>query len=235
MSKNLLLLSNSTNYGESYLQYPEIYIKNFLSAPKQLLFIPYAAVSFSWSEYEQKVSHRFAQWGYRVTSIHHYSDVKQAIREAQAIVVGGGNTWQLVRILFQQDLLEVIRKRVEDGVPYVGWSAGANIACPTLQTTNDMPIVNPLTFETLNLVPFQINPHYTDASLENHGGETRDMRIHEFTVANPNTYVVGLREGTMLKVQDDTICLEGEYPARIFKHQQEPFEVDQASDLSFLL
>ncbi|MDD2476679.1 MAG: dipeptidase PepE, partial [Dysgonamonadaceae bacterium] len=167
----LLLISNSTNPGEPYLDYPKHNIKNFLGdKPLNCLFIPYAAVTFSFDEYEEKVNNRLAEVGLKVTGIHRYDNPLEAVEKAEAIIVGGGNTWQLVKMLQENKLMETIVKKVKAGTPYVGWSAGSNIACPTLKTTNDMPIVEPLEFKTLQLIPFQINPHYLDESNENHGG-----------------------------------------------------------------
>lgn len=153
----LLLISNSTNPGEAYLDYPKHQIKEFLGEKaKNAIFIPYAGVTFSFEEYEEKVNTRFAEIGHHVTSIHRFINPIEALENADAIVVGGGNTWQLVKMLHEKGLMKIIRKKVKDGVPYIGWSAGSNIACPTLKTTNDMPIVEPKKFKTLKLVPFQI-------------------------------------------------------------------------------
>lgn len=232
----LLLISNSTNPGESYLEYPKEYIKEFLGEkPLNAIFIPYAAVTFSYEEYEEKVNQRFAEIGHHVTSIHRFINPVEAIQNADAIVVGGGNTWQLVKMLQEKGLMKVIRKKVKKGTPYIGWSAGSNIACPTLRTTNDMPIVEPLKFKTLKLVPFQINPHYLDDNPANHGGETREVRIKEFIEINQDTYVVGLREGTMLLLEEDEIVLMGNRNARIFKYGQDPKELSNEDDFSFLL
>lgn len=232
----LLLISNSTNPGESYLEYPKEYIKEFLGEkPLNAIFIPYAAVTFSYEEYEEKVNQRFAEIGHHVTSIHRFINPVEAIQNADAIVVGGGNTWQLVKMLQEKGLMKVIRKKVKKGTPYIGWSAGSNIACPTLRTTNDMPIVEPLKFKTLKLVPFQINPHYLDDNPANHGGETREVRIKEFIEINQDTYVVGLREGTMLLLEEDELVLKGNRNARIFKYGQDPKELSNEDDFSFLL
>ena len=177
----LLLISNSTNAGEAYLEHPKREIQKFLGRDTiEALFIPYAAVTFSYDDYEAKVNNRFAEIGHRVRSIHRYDDPQAAVEKAKAIIVGGGNTWKLVRMMHDQGLLPLIRQKVLGGTPYVGWSAGANVACPTLRTTNDMPITHPGTFDTLGLVPFQINPHYLDDHPANHGGETREQRIEEF-------------------------------------------------------
>ena len=232
----LLLISNSTNPGEGYLEYPKQHIKDVLGEKAtNAIFIPYAAVTFSFEEYEKKVNERFAEIGHHVTSIHRFINPVDAIENADAIVVGGGNTWQLVKMLQEKGLMKVIRKRVKKGTPYIGWSAGSNIACPTLKTTNDMPIMEPIKFKTLKLVPFQINPHYLDDNPANHGGETREDRIKEFIEVNKETYVVGLREGTMLLLDDDDLILLGNRKARIFKYGQEPKELTNEEDFNFLL
>ena len=232
----LLLISNSTMPGEAYLEYPKREIKTFLgNKPLTALFIPYAAVTFSFDIYEQKVAERFGELGFQVKSIHHFSDPVQAVAEAEVIVVGGGNTWQLVRMLHDNGLMDAIRTKVLSGTPYIGWSAGSNVACPTLRTTNDMPIIDPKGFDTMNLVPFQINPHYLDANPEGHGGETREQRIEEFLEINTDLYVVGLREGTMLHVEDQQMHLIGNRTARIFRKGSTPVELSSEDDFSFLL
>ena len=232
----LLLISNSTNAGEAYLDYPKKQIRDFLGEkPVKALFIPYAAVTFSFSDYEKKVSERFREVGHNIVSIHRFDDPVRAVKEAHAIVVGGGNTWQLTRMMQEQGLIFPISDKVKNGIPYIGWSAGSNVACPTLKTTNDMPIVEPKTFSTFNLLKFQINPHYLDANPEGHAGETREMRIEEFLVANPDIYVVGLREGTMLRLEEGKIELIGPRPARIFKKGEKPIDLPPGEDFSFLL
>ncbi|MDR0422614.1 MAG: dipeptidase PepE [Proteiniphilum sp.] len=232
----LLLISNSTNPGEGYLEYPKDRIRDFLGEmASSAVFIPYAAVTFSFDEYEEKVNARFVETGHRVTGIHRFANPAEAIENAEAIVVGGGNTWQLVKMLQEKGLMKVIRRKVKMGTPYIGWSAGSNIACPTLRTTNDMPVVEPSKFKTLKLVPFQINPHYLDDHPANHGGETREMRIREFIEVNRDVYVVGLREGTMLLVEDGGVKLMGTRKARIFRYGQDPLELSGEDDFSFLL
>lgn len=232
----LLLISNSTNPGEGYLEYPKENIKEFLGEKSvNAVFIPYAAVTFSYEEYEDKVNKRFQEIGHHVTSIHRFSNPVEAIENADAIVVGGGNTWQLVKMLQENKLMKAIRKKVKKGTPYIGWSAGSNIACPSLRTTNDMPIAEPLKFKTLKLVPFQINPHYLDAHPENHGGETREQRIQEFIEINKELYVVGLREGTMLHLENEELTMIGNRNARIFKYGQTPMELSNEDDFNFLL
>jgi len=232
----LLLISNSTNAGEAYLDYPKKQIRDFLGEkPVKALFIPYAAVTFSFSDYEKKVSERFREVGHNIVSIHRFDDPVRAVKEAHAIVVGGGNTWQLTRMMQEQGLIFPISDKVKKGIPYIGWSAGSNVACPTLKTTNDMPIVEPKTFSTLNLLKFQINPHYLDTNPEGHAGETREMRIEEFLVANPAIFVVGLREGTMLRIEEGKIELIGPRPARIFRKGENPIDLPPGEDFSFLL
>ena len=232
----LLLISNSTMAGEEYLDYPKYEIKKFLGEkPVTAVFIPYAGVTFSYDEYTEKVEKRFAEIGHHVKGIHTFQDPVKAVEKAEAIVVGGGNTWHLVRELHDKKLMNPIRERVFNGAPYIGWSAGANVACPTLCTTNDMPIIDPKVFNCIGLIPFQINPHYLDANPEGHGGETRQQRIEEFLELNPDIVVAGLREGTMLKVENKKLKLIGERMCRIFKQGEEPVELSSSDDCSFLL
>ena len=222
--------------GEPYLDYPKLEIQKFLGdKPFTALFIPYAAVTFSFDLYESKVEERFAEIGHHITSIHHFSDPVDAVKNSDVIVVGGGNTWQLVRILHDNGIMDAIRQKVIMGTPYIGWSAGSNITCPTLQTTNDMPVVDPKGFDCMGLVPFQINPHYLDANPEGHGGETREQRIEEYIEINPEITVVGLREGTMLKCEGRSLKLIGGRSARIFKKGMRPVELNANDDFSFLL
>ncbi len=233
--RKLLLISNSTNAGESYLSWPKNHIKAFLGECKNIVFIPFAGVTFSYDAYEAKVNEGLAEVGLQVKGIHHFDDMAKAIAEADAIMTGGGNTFHLVQQLQQNNLLDPIRKKVQEGTPYVGWSAGSNIACPTIKTTNDMPIVEPDSFNVLGLVPFQINPHYLDANPNGHAGETRQQRLEEFIAVNPDVYVAGLREGTLFKIEGDKIELIGDRSCRIFKKDIEFYEVEPGGDLSFLL
>ena len=231
----LLLISNSTNAGEEYLRYPLPEIQRFLAGVDELVFVPYAAVTFSYAEYERKVQDRFAELGIRVRSVHRAKDPAAMIRSAQAICVGGGNTFALARKMQQQGLMQAILRRIRAGVPYVGWSAGSNVCCPTICTTNDMPIVQPESFRAIGAVKFQINPHYLDANPEGHAGETREQRILEFIEANPRRWVVGLREGCMLRLEQGRLELIGKRPMRIFRKGTETFEVRPGDNLSFLL
>lgn len=232
----LLLISNSTMAGEAYLDYPKENIRTFLgSKPIKALFIPFAGVTFSFDEYEKKVKDRFNEIGHDIISIHHFEDSVAAIKNAEAIIVGGGNTFNLAKMLQEQGLIDAIRTRVKEGVPYIGWSAGSNMACPSIRTTNDMPIVEPLSFDVLNLIPFQINPHFLDAHPDGHGGETREDRIMEFLELNKEIYVAGLREGCMFLVEGEKISHIGEQSCRIFKYNQSPKELKTGEDFNFLL
>ena len=237
----LLLISNSTNAGEGYLEYPKDEIRRFLIGVKEVVFVPYAAVTFSYDEYENKVQNRFGEFGVKVRSVHRESSPVNAVRSAEAIVVGGGNTFHLLKNMQEQGLIETIREKVLQGTPYVGWSAGSNVACPTISTTNDMPIVEPESFGAFGLVGFQINPHYLDAHPEGHAGETREQRILEYIAVNREMTVVGLREGCILRVvknedgQKDSLTLIGSRPMRIFRYGQQVREVTAGDDLSFLL
>ena len=230
----LLLISNSTNAGEAYLEYPKHQIKEFLGGIDEIVFVPYAAVTFSFDAYREKVHNRFAEIGVNVRSVHEFDHPAQAVRQAKAIVVGGGNTFQLTKMMQEQGLIEAIREKVKTGTPYVGWSAGSNVACPTICTTNDMPIVEPRSFNVTGLIPFQINPHYLDAHPDGHAGETREQRLEEYIAANPAMYVAGLREGCMLRIEGDRMELIGARPLRVFHFGQEPKEY-QPGDVSFLL
>ena len=231
---NLLLISNSTNAGEPYLQYPMAEIAQTLRGIKEIVFIPYDAVTFPYAEYERRVQARFDELGIRVRSIHQSPNPRMMIRHAEAICVGGGNTFALAKKMQEQQLMGAIRRRIAAGVPYVGWSAGSNVACPTISTTNDMPIVQPESFDAIGAVKFQINPHYLDANPAGHAGETREQRILEYIEANPRRWVVGLREGSMLRLTDEGLTLIGR-PLRLFKKGEPIRELQPGEDLSFLL
>ena len=200
-----------------------------------MVFIPYAAVTFSYAAYEAKVQARFNQIGIKVRSIHRAVNPRHMIRNAQAICVGGGNTFALAKKMQEQGLMQAIRRKIQEGTPYVGWSAGSNVCCPTICTTNDMPIVQPESFKAIGAVKFQINPHYLDANPEGHAGETREQRIMEYIEANPRRWVVGLREGCMLHVEGEKMELIGSRPMRIFKKGVATYEVNAGDDLSFLM
>jgi dipeptidase E len=233
--KRLLLLSNSTNYGERYLEYPVSHIRGFLGGEiRTVLFVPFAGVRTSYAEYTQAVRERFEEMGYKLDSVHEARDPSGAVRSAEAVAIGGGNTFHLLRGLYESKLIDAIRSRVAQGMPYIGWSAGSNVACPTIRTTNDMPIIEPSSLSALNLIPFQINPHYTDARPEGHAGETREERLNEFIEVNPGVYVVGLREGSILRIEDTSIKLLGEKSVRIFLKGKETMEYTPQDSLQFL-
>lgn len=210
----LLLLSSSRVGTTGYLDHAQPLIADFLGAAptpvKRVLFIPFAGVGKTFDTYLEQVRPAFQAIGLEVEGIHQATDAKAAVREAEAIAVGGGNTFALVKRLYDADLLEVLRERVIEGMPYIGWSAGSNIAGPSLCTTNDMPIVEPPSFTTLGLVPFQINPHFLGGKPAGHNGESREERLAEYLALNPQARVVALREGTALRREGDSLALVGE-------------------------
>ena len=232
-AKRLLLISNSTLHGRSYLEHAEREIRDLVGNRTSVIFIPHALHDHR--AYTAKAQERFREMGFSLTSVHDVSNKLRAIDEAGVIFVGGGNTFRLLKGLHDDDLLGSIRRRVAAGVPYIGSSAGSIVACPTLKTTKDMPVVQPPSFEALGLVPFQISPHYLDPDPSStHMGETQEERIMQFLDENEET-VVGLREGSILRVQDGTVVLKGMNTARIFRRGDEPFEVSPGTDLCPLL
>ncbi|MBL7138580.1 MAG: dipeptidase PepE [Bacteroidales bacterium] len=244
MNRNLLLISNSTNAGEDYLAWPRPHLRSFYHgySVKDILFVPYAGVNLapnsvekSFDVYEKRVAAVFSELGLGIYSVHRESDPVAAVRNAEAIAVGGGNTFHLVKMMHETGSMQAIRERALEGIPYAGWSAGSNVACPTMKTTNDMPISEPSSFNCLNLIPFQINPHYLDANPAGHAGETREQRILEFLTVNRTIYVAGLREGCLLKITGNTMELVGNRPLRIFKFGEETRELNAGEDLGFLL
>ena len=235
--KRLLLFSNGSELiGDEPTEFARSSVRDFLGADvRRILFVPFASVVRSYDEYAERVRACLGPLGLEVESLHEAPDALAAVERAEAIAVGGGNTFHLLRGLYEAGVVEAIRARVEAGTPYVGWSAGSNVACPTISTTNDMPVVEPPSFKALNLIPFQINPHYTDANLAGHHGETRDDRLREFVHANPGVRVVGLREGTMLRVEGASVALLGGKPARIFTKGEEPADLNPEASFDFLL
>lgn len=220
----LLLLSNSTLAGGAFLEWPQEHLRQFLGGGKRIAFVPYAAVTTGLDHYAKLVQEALGPLGHEVFSLHAEQDKVKALATAEAVLVGGGNTFQLLRTLYGTELLRAIRVRVMGGLPYVGWSAGSNVACPTIMTTNDMPITEVPTLRAMGLVPFQLNPHYSDAKPAGQGGETRDQRIAEFLEVNRKAVVAGLREGTLLRVEGDRLTVEGA-GMRVFRHGQEPKDV----------
>jgi dipeptidase E len=232
----LLLFSNSTNSGETFLEYASPQIKDFLGRKSyKIIFIPFAIVNISYDLYYQKVKEKFNNIGYEIESIHLINEPETALQNCDCIVVGGGNTFHLLNQLQINSLMNVISRRVKQGIPYIGWSAGINIVSPTICTTNDMPIIETENLNGLSLVPFQINPHYTDKQLEGHSGESREARIEEYIEVNPDRFVIGLREGSALRIESHTIRLIGNNSARVFKHGNTPMEVSAENNLNFIL
>lgn len=230
MSGELLLLSNSTDHGAELLAHARDALAEFY-AGREVLFVPYALADHD--GYADAVGAAFAAAGLRLRSVHTDPDPAAALRAAEAVWVGGGNSFRLLRALQRADLLTTIRTAVAGGARYGGASAGTNMACPTLRTTNDMPIVEPAGFATLGLVPFQINPHYVDADPgSRHMGETRERRIEEFLEEN-DVPVLGLREGAWLRVSGPTVTLHRR-TARLFRRGRASEECAAGTDLSFL-
>ena len=230
----LLLLSNSSS-DQGYLVHAADWLRSFLGEEiERVLFIPFAGVTVSYDDYTARVREALEPLGYAVDAIHEADDAARAVRGAATVAVGGGNTFQLMTRIYRLGLLDLIRKRVHDGLPYIGWSAGSNLACPTIRTTNDMPIVQPPSFEAFNFVPFQINPHYTDAHPPGHRGETRADRLNEFIALNQDATVLGLPEGVALRVEDDHMERLGPHGVRVFRFGTEPTEVSD-TDLSAFL
>ncbi|KPJ95817.1 MAG: (alpha)-aspartyl dipeptidase [Gemmatimonas sp. SG8_17] len=236
MTRQLLLISTSTVHGSGYLDYCASEIRAFLPGAPRVLFVPYARPSgLTHDEYTQKASEKFAKIGLELVGIHAAPDPAAAVRGADALFVGGGNTFLLLNQLYSNNLMDPIRKRVADGLPYVGTSAGSNVAGATIGTTNDMPIVYPPSFDALRLVPFNLNPHYLDPDPHStHRGETRETRIQEFHSFNAQP-VVGLREGAMLHVAGNSVHLQGSAGARLFRRDAAPEELVPGGRLDFLL
>jgi dipeptidase E len=234
MNDDLLLLSNSSIHGRGYLEHALNTIQEFLGARTTVHFAPYALKDHD--GYTQKVSEALGQLGVDVTGLHATTDARAALTEAEVLFIGGGNSFRLAKTLQDQGLREVIRDQVAAGrMSYMGSSAGTNMSCPTLRTTNDMPIVEPRSFATLGMLPFQINPHYLDPDpASTHMGETREERIAQFLEEN-DVAVLGMREGSWLRRRGTSLELGGTTGARLFMRGEEPREFKENDDLSFLL
>jgi dipeptidase E len=228
-----LLISNSTQHGGGYLDHCADEMLDFLGGRSELLFVPYALANRD--GYADTAIARFAKMKVVCTSIHRASDPVEAVREAGAMFVGGGNSFRLLKTLHELGLVEAIRDAVAKGLRYMGASAGSNMACPTIRTTNDMPIVEPPTLSALALIPFQINPHYLDPpKVSTHMGETRETRLREFLEENPGP-VLGIREGAWLRREEGRLTLGGGHAARLFRRGSDPEEFQPGSSLDFLL
>jgi dipeptidase E len=230
--QRILLISNSTVYGYGYLDHVEQQIKSFLGSARKVLFFPFAL--FDRDTYAAKAKARFAAMGYSIEAAHAVSNPQNAIEQTNAIFVGGGNTFRLLKALQDLDLSDPIRQKVRGSAPYIGSSAGSNVAGPTIKTTKDMPIVQPRSFDSLGLVPFQISPHFQDPDPNaTHMGETQEERILQFLEEN-ETPVVGIREGAWLLCENNAVILKGENGARIFRRDESPVETktdDNIADL----
>ena len=219
--KNALLISASSYQDTGYLRHCKNWVKDFLgeSGKEEILFIPYAGVRRTNDEYEQKVIDRLKNKN--IKSIHHYEDKISAIKNANSIAVGGGNTFMLLYTLYKLNLVEPIKEAVANGAKYFGWSAGANIAGKTMMTTNDMPIIMPKSFESLNIFPYQINPHFISGKLVGHNGESREERLEEFLIANPKETIYALPEGTALLIEGSKAEVIGHSEILKFEYQKE--------------
>lgn len=235
--RQLLLLSSSKVHGFEFLEYAAQDINDLLSRNKvsTVLFIPYALSNHD--DYLKKVEVPFRKWGYKVEGIHNQEHPIEAVKKSEAIFIGGGNTFRLLKTLYDHKLIQPIRTRVlQDGIPYIGTSAGTNVATRSINTTNDMPIVYPPSFEALKLVPFNINPHYLDADPSSkHKGETREERILQYLEEDNSYSVLGLREGATLSVEGNNAVLKGISGARLFVKGKDPTELEVNANVSFLL
>jgi len=231
----LLLLSSSRTPGLGYLEHAREPIRALLGTNvRRILFIPYATVNRTYDEMTKNIREALDGMGYEVTGLHDAPDPVAAVRGAEAVAVSGGNTFRLLQLIQSQGLLQPLRERVQAGTPYIGWSAGSNLACPTIRTTNDMPIIWPSSYEALGLVPFQINPHYTELLPPEHQGETRDDRLREFMQINPGVPVLGLRDGSALKLEGGRLTLLGEHGVKLFLDGKSR-ELGPQESLQFLL
>ncbi len=233
--KNCIIASTSTLYKGDYLEYLLPELKLHFKDCKSILFIPYARPGgISHLEYTSRVAVAFAKINIATKGIHEFENPAEALEKAEGIFTGGGNTFLLVTQLYKNKIMTVLANTVKAGTPYLGTSAGSNICGLTMQTTNDMPIIYPPSFQTLGLIPFNLNPHYLDASDQSeHMGETRETRIKEFHAFN-SLPVLGLREGSWLNVKGEKIVLKGTLKARVFRQNQTPEELESGSDLSNL-
>jgi len=232
--KNIFLASTSSLFGEKYLAYLKSHISELFSGIDEIIFIPFARPGgISHDDYTQKVAEAFEPMGINVRGLHTFPAPAKAIREAKGFFTGGGNTFLLVKVLHELNLMYLLKDAVEKGAPYLGASAGSNIGGLTMQTTNDMPIVYPPSFSTMGLIPFNLNPHYLDPDPNSkHNGETRETRIKEFHTQNA-TPVIGLREGSWITVQGERVTTEGLFDSRVFEQGKDAYEVAPGTLLRF--
>ncbi|HBC02654.1 MAG TPA: dipeptidase PepE [Aequorivita sp.] len=232
--KNLVIASTSTIYGGEYLDYLTDEIAELFKDTEEVIFIPYARPGgISHDEYTETAAKAFQKVGKKLIGVHTFDNPVEAIKNAKGAFTGGGNTFVLVSALYRLEIMQPLREAIFNGLPYLGTSAGSNICGVSMQTTNDMPIVYPPSFKTLGVIPFNLNPHYLDPDTNSkHMGETRETRIAEFHTQN-TIPVIGLREGSWLRVKDDEIILKGALKARVFEQEKEPYEVHSCTTLDF--
>lgn len=232
---NTILASTSTLHGQDYLEYLLPQISDLFRERTEIIFIPYARPGgISHDDYTDRVRSALRSLSFKIRGLHEFDDPVKAIRESKAIFTGGGNTFLLVEKLYRHNVMSFLKEQIKNGVPYLGTSAGTNIAGLTMQTSNDMPIIYPPTFQTLGIVPFNINPHYLDPDPHStHKGETRETRIAEFHTLYSQP-VIGLREGSWIEIKADKISLKGKLSARIFEKDKLPYELEPDSDLTDL-
>lgn len=214
MTAHILMLSSSRAGDEDYLDHAKPLILAHLNQLSEVVFIPYAGVTIGWDEYTQKVQEALPELA--IKGIHQFDDAKQAIQQAKAVLVGGGNTFNLLATLYKEELIELVRSKVSNGMPYIGWSAGSNICGASIKTTNDMPIIEPPSFDALGFVTCQLNPHYTDYHPPGHNGETRDDRLAEFSRLNPSTPIIAIPEGTAIKMSKGSLTYIGNKTGYVF-------------------
>lgn len=233
--KNLIIASTSTVYGGEYLDYLKEEMENLFKDTEEVIFIPYARPGgISHDEYSEKAAKAFQKIGKKLIGLHTFENPTEALKKAKGAFTGGGNTFVLVSALYRLELMQPLREAIFNGLAYLGTSAGSNICGVSMQTTNDMPIVYPPSFKTLGVIPFNLNPHYLDPDPSSkHMGETRETRIAEFHTQN-NVPVIGLREGSWLRVKGDEIILKGELKARVFEQGKEAYEIEAGTEFSNL-
>jgi dipeptidase E len=240
MPNNRILAFSSSRSGDStYLQTAVPHIKNFLGdTPLNIAFIPFASVDNNYEAYTAMVQSAMVDLPHTIITVQP-DNAKATIEQADVIMVGGGNTFKLLYYIYYLKLLDIIRDKVNGGAPYVGWSAGSNITCPGIGTTNDMPVIEPKSFNALGFFPFQINPHYINIKPQGHNGETRDQRLEEFMQMNPGIPIVALPEGTAIKLESFVLTFIGECPAVLFYWDENAAiikrEIIPGENLSFLL
>ena len=234
--KKLLIISTSTVHGKPYLSYMTEEIKTHFKGISEIVFIPFARPGgISWDDYTQVARNYFQNLGIHVKGVHEFDSMKTAVENAEGIFTGGGNTFVLLKEIYDQGLMETLRKKINNGMPYMGTSAGSNLTGQTINTTNDMPIVYPPTFDAIGAIPFNINPHYLDPDPNStHMGETRETRIKEFLTYS-DLRVAGLREGSFLKLENGNLSLGGTLPMRLFEQGKEPREIEPGSDIQFMM